>query len=104
MHGTDASIVAARAKVGEEPGESWLELNDTILLHPPPWCVERSLRIVAVVDDAADDLKMPLRLHRPAHHAERPEQSAVLEQHPGDDRVKRALGGAERVRVASERG
>ena len=77
-----------------------LELNDTVFLHSPARGIERGLRVVGVVDDPAHYLEMSLRLHRPTHHPERPEQLTVLEQHPGDDRVERPPGRRQRVRVA----
>ena len=79
-----------------EPG---LELDEPSFVDTPARGVEGGLRIVAVVDEATDDLEMALWLHRPTHDAERAEQGAALEQHARDDRVERPLRGRERVRV-----
>ena len=69
------------AQLRQEVAEARLELDDAVLLHPPPRGVERSLRVEAVVDDAPHHLEVALRLHRAAHDAERPEKLSVLEQH-----------------------
>ena len=53
-----------------------------------------------MVDETEHDLHVPLRLHRAAHHAERPEQRATLQKHAGDDRVERPLARREPVGVA----
>ena len=73
LHVVEARIVAARPQAGEEVPEPGLQPHDAVVLHAPARSVERSLRIVAVVDDPAHNLEVALRLHRPAHDTERPE-------------------------------
>ena len=71
-----------------------------VAIEPPARRVERRLRVEPAVDHVRHDLQMALRLHVPAHHAERAEQRAVAQQQARDDRVVRALAGREPVRVA----
>src|SRR5436309_9613281 len=60
---------------------------DEPALDPEARPVERRLGVEAVVDEPRDELHVRLGLDEAAHHAERPEQRAVTEQHAGDDRV-----------------
>src|SRR5580658_9089479 len=62
--------------------------------------VERPLRIERAVDDVAHDLNVGLRLHGPAYDAEGPEQTAVPEQHPGNDGVEGPLPRREAIRMS----
>ena len=100
--GADPRIVPPGPQLGQEVRQPRLELDDAVVLHPPARCVERRLGVVAVVHDAAHDLEVTLGLHRSAHHPERPEKLAVLEEHPGDDRVERPGRRRERVRVSRD--
>ena len=60
----DPRVVPLRRRSGSEVRQPRLELDDAVVLDPPAWGVERRLRVVAVVDDPADDLEVTLRLHR----------------------------------------
>src|SRR5216683_7425349 len=48
------------------------------LVHPPARAVDGGLRVLAVVDDAREDLHVALRLHGAAHQAEGRHRPAVL--------------------------
>ena len=65
--------------------------------------VQRRLRVEPVVHGRRDQLDVALRLHVPAHHAERPDRLAAAGQEARDDRVERALARRHLVRVALAR-
>src|SRR5512135_3645020 len=69
-------------------------------LHPAKArAVARSLRILPVVGDAHHHLRVALRLHRAAHHAEAHHRLAVAGDESRDDGLVRALPRSDAVRV-----
>src|SRR3954451_6588713 len=76
---------------GREAGgiEAGLERED-LAVDAKPRAVQRGLRVQAVVDEPADELKVCLGLEERAHDPERPEQLAVAQQQSRDERVVRA--------------
>src|SRR6056297_2505177 len=62
--------------------------------------VDGGLRIHAIVEHVGDKTRMAAGLIRPAHHAEGHDSAPTLGQHPGDDRMHRALARAIFVRVS----
>ena len=52
------------------------------------------------VDGRGDELDVPLRLHVPTHHPERPDRCAVAGQEARDDRVEGPLGRPDHVGMA----
>ena len=65
----------------------------------PPRLVERALERHLVVDEVRNHLDVALRLHVPAHHAERGPVVLVEPDDARDERVERPLAGFEAVRV-----
>src|SRR5690242_18898073 len=61
--------------------------------------VARRLRALAVVGDAHEDLRVALRLHRAAHHAEAHHRLAAFRDEAGDDGLVGALPRPDAVRV-----
>ncbi len=70
------------------------------LVHAPAWAVDGGLRVLAVIDDAREDLHVALRLHGAAHQAEGRDRLAVLGDEGRDDGVERPLPGADLVGMA----
>ena len=77
-----------------------LDVEHVTGVHTPARCIETGLRILAVVDQPHHRLQMRLRLHRPAHDAERKHRFAILRHESGDDGVERTLAAADLVRMA----
>ena len=77
----------------------WLQLNAFALEPLPARSVERGLRVHTVIHGVDDDLQVSLRLHEPAHHAERANRLFASSQEAGNDRVIRALARLEVIGV-----
>src|SRR5215472_2677985 len=84
-------LVAARLQAAQRLARHVLLGPDRLVdfLHAPARAVDRGLRILAVVDDAREDLHVALRLHGAAHQAEGGERLAVLGDEARDDGVER---------------
>src|SRR5207342_1462726 len=64
------------------------------------WRIAGFLQVHAEVDQVHQDLRMALRLHRTAHHAEAQPRLAVVGDERGNDGVERTLARCEGIRMA----
>jgi hypothetical protein len=73
---------------------------DIFALAPiPARCIQRSLRVKAIIDHFDHYLQMALGLHMAAHDAERPDGLAIAGQEAGDDGVIRPFLWSQTVRM-----
>src|SRR5947207_14359944 len=86
-------LVAARLQAGRRLDRHVVLDPDRLveLVHAPARAVDCRLRVLAVIDDAREDLHMALRLHGAAHQAEGRDRFAVLGDEGRDDRMERPL-------------
>src|SRR6185503_6263861 len=100
VHGDDA--VAAALQVLDHAGRkaAFLDADVHALHEAEARAVARGLRALAVVGDAYHDLRVALRLHRAAHHAERHHRLPVARDEARDDRLVGTLRRPDAVRVA----
>ena len=86
-------LVAARLEAARGVGRHVLLDPHRLveLVHAPARRVDGGLRVLAVVDDAREDLHVALRLHGAAHQAEGRDRLAVLGDEGRDDGVERPL-------------
>src|SRR4029077_4122558 len=57
----------------------------------PPRAISRGLDVESIIHAIDDDLRLPLRLHVAAHHAERHPGLPVARGKSGNDRLERTL-------------
>ena len=68
-----------------------------------PWLLGSLLGVHPPIQHAVQEMGMADRLILPAHDAERHYRAAVLDEHPGDDRVERPLARRNGVGMAGDR-
>src|SRR5476651_2594611 len=95
-------LVAERFEAGRGVGGHVAFRPDraVALVHAPARRIDGGLRVLAIVDDAAEDLHVTLRLHGAPHQAEGRDRLAVLGDEGRDDRVVRPLGWTDLVGMA----
>src|SRR5437868_8388228 len=100
IEGHDA--MAAALQLFQGRGRKTVFLNGDIhaLDEAEARAVARRLRALTVVGNAHHDLRVPLRLHRAAHHAEAHHRSAVAGDKSRDDRLVGPLPRRDGVRMA----
>ena len=91
LHGFDDRLGNA---LFQHHGTIWVAI-----FQAGPRCVEGGLGVLLEVHHAGEHLHVALRLHEPAHHAERGPEVPVLRRHGGDDRVVGSLPRLQPVRV-----
>ena len=81
------------------------EFLHTVLAHRlrrplmvPPWAIRASLHIEPIVHTIDDDLRLPLRLHVPAHHAKAQPRRAVARREARESSETATCPGSSRQR------
>src|SRR6266566_1980552 len=98
VHRHDA-VPAALQLLERGCGGAVLDAHLHALHNAEARAVAGRLRALVVVGDAHHHLRMALRLHGAAHHAEAHHRPAVLRDEAGNDGLVRTLGGPDAVWV-----
>src|SRR6185503_16255075 len=97
----DDAVAAALQLLERRRGEaSFLDAHVHALHEAEARTVARRLRALTVVGDAHHHLRVPLRLHGAAHHAEAHHRLTVARDEAGDDGLVRTLAGTHLIRMA----
>src|SRR6266436_4157115 len=102
-HLLDRDLMTAIGEIlGDRRRYRTLDLQLT-LQRQDPRLLGSLLGVHAPIQHAVQEMSVPDRLILPAHDAERHYRAAVLDEHPGDDRVERPLARRNGVGMAGDR-